>query len=86
MKEWLGLIDNKVFALKGRETDFFGKKIVPLEVVLFDDGETLMIFKEQCKYDHHDFNSSARIIKVAKNAKFWQKVNEEYQDADTAPS
>ena len=69
---WQDLIGKTVLGYRGYSRERFGKQIVGLDFILFDDKETFIEFDEQSPYDYHDCCSSARIINLHKDAEHWQ--------------
>lgn len=82
--DWNRLLGLKVKALRGYPSERFGKPYVPLSVVLFDDGETFMEFKEQDYYDNHDCSHSARHVDLYKDAELWRKMFDKQDGFDVA--
>lgn len=74
---WSELIGKKVAALRGAgHRDFNQTWVTPLSVILFDDGETIMVFSEQDPYDYHDAAASARHIRLYKDKNEWLEMFE----------
>jgi hypothetical protein len=68
------LVGKKILALRGFPEQRFGKEIVPLNFMLFDDEETFIEFTPQDKYDYHDCSELARHVEVRKNKKKWKEL------------
>ena len=71
MKEILG---KTVKAFRGFKIKKFGKDIVTLRYILFDDEETFLTLSKQDPYDYHDCCDDARVIDVTQDDKEWKKV------------
>lgn len=56
-------------------------KRVPVEYILFNDGQTYIELEEQDYYTYHDCSGSARLIKVIKNKDLWDVINTRYKDS-----
>lgn len=83
MKEFIDLIGKKILCYRGYGNyRGYGKKLTPIEYILFDDKETFIHLTDQNNYDYHDFSECARHIAVIKDKVKWeelfscQKVNE----------
>jgi hypothetical protein len=82
---WKSLEGKRVHALRGRPSKgkFYGEeKSVPLEAILFDDGESYILFGEQDPYDYHDCCHSARTVEAARDPRKWAEMMSEWPEAD----
>jgi hypothetical protein len=69
IKDLIGLT---IVAVKGYKISK-SKKVLP-EIILFNDGETIMDLDEQDYYDYHDCSSYARIITISKDKKRYGNI------------
>ena len=74
MAKWETLIGKKILAFRGHKTRKFGKDVVQLAYILFDDEKTWLELREQDPYDYHDCCSSARTLDLHSDAKMWKKM------------
>jgi len=73
---WFELIGKKVLVFRGIKREKYGREYIPLDYILFDDGETILEFRDQDKYDYHDCDSSARVLNLFKNVELWKQLFE----------
>lgn len=70
----LDIVGLTILEIKGQRPKVNSKNI-PIEYILFDDGETYIIVDEQDYYDYHDCSSSAREMSVRRDGVHWESLH-----------
>lgn len=73
------IIGKKVIALRGTKLDHRGTE-VPVQYIMFDDGESYLELQEQDYYTYHDCDTMARQIYLQKDKKLWKLIMSDKPD------